>query len=91
VIFYFLLVFVLEIWSCNQAVSNFDKILFSGFVIEDNAPNNHKFMLTMFQPTEPKLFFQTVSKEHKLLKNSLPEGICVKGYENRMVIFEQPY
>jgi ubiquitin-conjugating enzyme E2 O len=56
-----------------------------GFIIEDNAPNNHKFMLTMFQPTEPKLFFQTVSKEHKLLRNSLPEGICVKGYENRMV------
>jgi len=44
-------------------------------------------MLTMFQPTEPKLFFQTVSKEHKLLRNSLPEGICVKGYENRMVFF----
>lgn len=56
-----------------------------GFSILDTAPNSHKFKLTMFQPTDPKYFFKTVRNEIKLLRTSLPQGIWVKGFEDRMV------
>ncbi|XP_046607611.1 (E3-independent) E2 ubiquitin-conjugating enzyme UBE2O [Neodiprion virginianus] len=58
-----------------------------GFSIEDTAPDSHKFKLTMFQPTDPSNFFRTVSKELKLLRNSLPPGIWVKGFEDRMDLY----
>jgi ubiquitin-conjugating enzyme E2 O len=51
----------------------------------DSAPSSHKFKLTMFQPTDPQNFFRTVRKEIKLLRSSLPPGIWVKGFEDRMV------
>ncbi|XP_046659894.1 (E3-independent) E2 ubiquitin-conjugating enzyme UBE2O-like isoform X2 [Homalodisca vitripennis] len=58
-----------------------------GFSVLDTAPNSHKFKLTMFQPTDPKLFFKTVRNEIKLLQSSLPSGIWVKGFEDRMDLF----
>lgn len=38
-----------------------------------------------FQPAEAKKFFSTVRKEMALLATSLPEGIMVKTFEDRMV------
>ncbi|XP_054281969.1 (E3-independent) E2 ubiquitin-conjugating enzyme UBE2O-like isoform X2 [Macrosteles quadrilineatus] len=58
-----------------------------GFSILDTAPNSHKFKLTMFQPTDPKTFFKTVRNEIKLLRTSLPSGIWVKGFEDRMDLY----
>ncbi|XP_025601768.2 (E3-independent) E2 ubiquitin-conjugating enzyme isoform X2 [Athalia rosae] len=58
-----------------------------GFSIEDTAPDSHKFKLTMFQPTDASNFFRTVSKELRLLRNSLPPGIWVKGFEDRMDLY----
>ncbi|XP_034940517.1 (E3-independent) E2 ubiquitin-conjugating enzyme UBE2O [Chelonus insularis] len=58
-----------------------------GFSIEESAPDNHKFKLTMFQPTDPANFFRTVSKELKLLRSSLPPGVWVKGYEDRIDLY----
>ncbi|XP_065337080.1 (E3-independent) E2 ubiquitin-conjugating enzyme isoform X2 [Cloeon dipterum] len=58
-----------------------------GFFVEESSPNNHKFKLTTFQPTEPKVFFQTINKEHNLLRTSLPDGVCVKAYEDRMDLY----
>lgn len=58
-----------------------------GFSIEETAPDSHKFKLTMFQPTDRANFFRTVSKELKLLKSSLPSGIWVKGFEDRMDLY----
>ncbi|KAK7794133.1 hypothetical protein R5R35_012619 [Gryllus longicercus] len=58
-----------------------------GFSIMDSAPNSHKFKLTMFQPTDPPNFFRTIRKELKLLRGSLPEGIWVKGFEDRMDLY----
>ncbi|XP_017790324.1 PREDICTED: (E3-independent) E2 ubiquitin-conjugating enzyme UBE2O [Habropoda laboriosa] len=58
-----------------------------GFSIEETAPDSHKFKLTMFQPTDPTNFFRTVSKELKLLKSSLPPGIWVKGFEDRIDLY----
>lgn len=58
-----------------------------GFSIEETAPDSHKFKLTMFQPTDRTNFFRTVSKELKLLRNSLPPGIWVKGFDDRMDLY----
>ncbi|XP_071444818.1 (E3-independent) E2 ubiquitin-conjugating enzyme UBE2O isoform X1 [Hetaerina americana] len=58
-----------------------------GFSIVENAPDSHKFKLTMFLPTDSKSFFKTVRKELKLLRNSLPSGIWVKGFEDRMDLY----
>lgn len=58
-----------------------------GFMIEETAPDCHKFKLTMFQPTDPTNFFRTVSKELKLLRSSLPPGIWVKGFEDRIDLY----
>lgn len=58
-----------------------------GFSIDETAPDSHKFKLTMFQPTDPSNFFRTVSKELKLLKSSLPPGVWVKGFEDRIDLY----
>ncbi|XP_063972384.1 (E3-independent) E2 ubiquitin-conjugating enzyme UBE2O [Diachasmimorpha longicaudata] len=58
-----------------------------GFSVEESAPDSHKFKLTMFQPTDPANFFRTVSKELKLLRSSLPPGIWVKGFEDRIDLY----
>ncbi|XP_075230933.1 (E3-independent) E2 ubiquitin-conjugating enzyme UBE2O isoform X3 [Lycorma delicatula] len=58
-----------------------------GFSILDTAPNSHRFKLTMFQPTDQKTFFKTVRNEIKLLRTSLPQGIWVKGFEDRMDLY----
>lgn len=58
-----------------------------GFTIDECAPDCHKFKLTMFQPVDPSNFFRTVSKEIKLLQNSLPPGVWVKGFEDRIDLY----
>lgn len=58
-----------------------------GFQVLEAAPDSHKFKLTMFQPTDPPHFYRTVRKEMKLLKTSLPPGIWVRGYEDRMDLY----
>ncbi|KAG0729200.1 (E3-independent) E2 ubiquitin-conjugating enzyme UBE2O [Chionoecetes opilio] len=58
-----------------------------GFQVLEAAPDSHKFKLTMFQPTDPQHFYRTVRKEMKLLSTSLPPGIWVRGYEDRMDLY----
>merc|ERR1712112_231026 len=53
----------------------------------ESVPVTHKFKLTIFQPVNMKLFLKTVRHEMKLLSTSLPPGIIVKGYEDRMDLF----
>lgn len=45
----------------------------------------HAFQKMEFQPAEAKKFFSTVRKEMALLATSLPDGIMVKTFEDRMV------
>ncbi|KAB7494614.1 (E3-independent) E2 ubiquitin-conjugating enzyme UBE2O [Armadillidium nasatum] len=58
-----------------------------GFQVLEAAPDCHKFKLTMFQPNDPPHFYRTVRKEMKLLSTSLPPGIWVRGYEDRMDLY----
>ena len=53
----------------------------------ESAPNQHKFKLAVFQPNDPKNFIKFVRKELQLLKSSLPSGIFVKGFEDRMDLY----
>ena len=57
------------------------------FQMVESVPDSHKFKLTLFQPVNMKLFLKTVRQEMKLLSTSLPPGIIVKGYEDRMDLF----
>ena len=57
------------------------------FVMAESVPETHKFKLTIFNPTNMKTFLKHVRKELKLLETSLPAGIVVRGYEDRMDLF----
>ena len=50
-------------------------------------PENHKFKLTVFQPANTKTFIKAVRREIVLLQSSLPAGITVKGFDERMDLF----
>lgn len=47
--------------------------------------DTHSFKKMEFQPAEARKFFSTVRKEMALLATSLPDGIMVKTFEDRMV------
>ena len=53
----------------------------------ESAPASHKFKLSVFQPNDPKNYIKFVRKEVKLLRTSLPSGIHVKGFEDRMDLY----
>ena len=50
-------------------------------------PDGHKFKVSLFQPVgvDSHAFMKAVRREIRLLTKALPEGIIVKGYEERMV------
>ncbi|XP_069958652.1 (E3-independent) E2 ubiquitin-conjugating enzyme UBE2O isoform X5 [Cherax quadricarinatus] len=74
--------------GCGQALGNcLPSSEPDGFLVLEAAPDSHKFKLTMFQPTDPPHFYRTVRKEMKLLTTSLPPGIWVRGYEDRMDLY----
>lgn len=54
------------------------------FQILDSAPSSHKFHLTVFHPTNAQNFFKTVHREHNLLRTSLPPGVWVRSFEDRL-------
>lgn len=54
------------------------------FQIQDEAPNSHKYHLTVFHTTNAQCFFKAVQKEYRLLKNSLPTGVWVRAFEDRL-------
>jgi len=56
------------------------------FSTSDCVPDTHRYRLTAFQPQNQRVFLKTVQKELVLLQESLPEGIVVKGFEDRMVV-----
>ncbi|XP_015211747.1 (E3-independent) E2 ubiquitin-conjugating enzyme UBE2O isoform X2 [Lepisosteus oculatus] len=57
------------------------------FSVLEWAPDSHAFKKMEFQPAEAKKFFSTVRKEMALLATSLPDGIMVKTFEDRMDLF----
>jgi ubiquitin-conjugating enzyme E2 O len=64
------------------------------FQVLENVSSTHKYHLTVFHPTNAHAFFKAVQKEHKLLRNSLPAGVWVRTFEDRLdlmsVLIEGP-
>ncbi|KAF5302090.1 hypothetical protein FQR65_LT08640 [Abscondita terminalis] len=50
----------------------------------DEVHFSHRFYSSKFEPTDRQRFFKAVQKEFKLLKESLPPGVWVRSYANRM-------
>ncbi|XP_041431923.1 (E3-independent) E2 ubiquitin-conjugating enzyme UBE2O isoform X2 [Xenopus laevis] len=53
----------------------------------ETAPESHAFKKLEFQAPKAKKFLSTVYKEMALLATSLPDGIMVKTFEDRMDLF----
>lgn len=53
------------------------------FLVLENAPTTHKFNLTVCHPSTPQ-FSRAVRFDHKLLRTSLPTGVWVKTYGDRL-------
>jgi ubiquitin-conjugating enzyme E2 O len=64
------------------------------FQIIGHVPSTHKYHLTVFHPSQPHAFYKAVQKEHKLLKTSLPIGVWIRTFEDRLdlmsVLIEGP-
>lgn len=60
----------------------------NNFMMIESVPDTHRYRLTSLQPQNQKNFVKAVQKEVTLMRGSLPAGIFVKTYEDRMVIME---
>ncbi|XP_019642661.1 PREDICTED: (E3-independent) E2 ubiquitin-conjugating enzyme-like [Branchiostoma belcheri] len=58
-----------------------------GFSVSETCPACHRFKDLDFGPANMKNFFSNIKKELTLLSTSLPEGILVKTFEDRMDLF----
>uniref|UniRef100_A0A182S688 UBIQUITIN_CONJUGAT_2 domain-containing protein n=1 Tax=Anopheles maculatus TaxID=74869 RepID=A0A182S688_9DIPT len=54
------------------------------FQIIESSPTSHKFHLTIFQTSNAQSFYKAVQREHWLLRTSLPPGVWVKTFEDRL-------
>ncbi|KAJ8922950.1 hypothetical protein NQ315_001496 [Exocentrus adspersus] len=54
------------------------------YAIVEEAPVMHHFYSSKFEPTDLQRFLKAVQKEYKLLKESLPAGVWVRSYGNRI-------
>lgn len=52
----------------------------------DAVPESHTYKYSTFQAQNPGRFLSCMRKEMALLTFSLPAGIIVRGYEDRVVI-----
>lgn len=58
-----------------------------GFEIYGEAVSFHKYVSQENQPTKPSVFRNCIRKELKLFHSSLPDGIFVKGFEDRLDLY----
>ncbi|KAG5878407.1 hypothetical protein JTB14_029680 [Gonioctena quinquepunctata] len=54
------------------------------YAIIEDAPVSHHYFSTKFEPTDLQRFLKAVQKEYKLMKESLPHGVWVRSYGNRI-------
>ncbi|XP_056643108.1 (E3-independent) E2 ubiquitin-conjugating enzyme [Diorhabda sublineata] len=54
------------------------------YLLLDEAPVTHHYFDSKFEPTDLQRFLKSVQKEYKLLKDSLPSGVWVRSYSNRI-------
>lgn len=57
------------------------------FTVMETAPSSHHFISVSVQPSDQKKFASALKKEVQLLQTSLPPGINVKMFEDKMHLF----
>ncbi|XP_037093739.1 (E3-independent) E2 ubiquitin-conjugating enzyme-like [Pollicipes pollicipes] len=57
------------------------------FTTLPSVPDAHKFKVSLFQPVEPPAFMRAVRREIRILTRALPDGIIVKGFEERIDLY----
>ena len=55
------------------------------FVMLEEVPSSHKYIDSTCRPNNARQFASAVRKEITAFKSHLPNGVLIKGYENRMV------
>ncbi|RUS88951.1 hypothetical protein EGW08_003287 [Elysia chlorotica] len=60
---------------------------FKGFQIYGEVVSFHKYVSQESQPAKPAVFKSCIRKELKLFHSSLPDGIFVKGFEDRLDLY----
>ena len=58
-----------------------------GYSVEKTAPSEHKYENNRVTPNNPVQFSKAVSREANLLRSSLPDGIYVRSFEDRMDLY----
>ncbi|CAG5128168.1 unnamed protein product, partial [Candidula unifasciata] len=58
-----------------------------GFCMYGEAQSFHTYISRESQPANPRVFRTTVRKELKLFQTSLPDGIFIKGFEDRLDLY----
>ena len=51
----------------------------------ESTAEQHACKASPYRPDNPRKFMSCIKKEMTLLQTSLPQGILVRGYEDRMV------
>ncbi|XP_037945571.1 (E3-independent) E2 ubiquitin-conjugating enzyme isoform X2 [Teleopsis dalmanni] len=54
------------------------------FKLYAHAPKSHKFYLTVFSPINAQSYFKAVQREHRMLRSSLPPGVYIRVFEDRL-------
>ncbi|CAL1526363.1 unnamed protein product [Lymnaea stagnalis] len=58
-----------------------------GFEMHGEVESFHRYVSQESQPANPRSFRTAIRKELKLFQSSLPDGIFVKGFENRLDLY----
>lgn len=55
-----------------------------GYTVLDEAPRNHNFYSNKIMPTNTQNFYKAIRREVKLMEESLPSGVWVRGFSDRI-------
>ncbi|KAF5306922.1 hypothetical protein FQA39_LY00152 [Lamprigera yunnana] len=72
---------IMNPFQLKKAVNGCDNAVYR---LLDEVHFSHRFYNNKFEPTDKQRFLKAVQKEFKLLKESLPSGVWVRSYANRM-------
>ncbi|UYV65180.1 UBE2O [Cordylochernes scorpioides] len=70
-----------------EAVSLSIEDIESKVIILEQAPYNHSYISSVSVSTKPQNFAKRITHEISILKNSLPEGILVRSFTDRLDLF----
>lgn len=54
------------------------------FAVLETAPSSHFYSKAQFEPVNPGQFYRSIAFDHTLLQSSLPPGVWVRAYEDRI-------